>query len=110
MTNIWRIDSITMGRQVRLADGVDHYEPLTTVRGLPVFPECAAGRPTRRRPDRRRLDWHSLETHWADRDDAETRVLRRGVDFDHVVLAVSLGMMPIVAERTDRRIESNGAR
>ncbi len=29
-----------MGRQVRLADGVDHYEPLTTIRGLPVFPNA----------------------------------------------------------------------
>ncbi len=37
------IDAITMGRQVALADGVDHYEPLTTVRGLPVFPDRAAG-------------------------------------------------------------------
>ena len=34
------VDAITMGRQVRLADGVDHYEPLTTVRGLPVFPDA----------------------------------------------------------------------
>ena len=30
---------ITMGRQARLADGVDDYDPLTTVRGLPVFPD-----------------------------------------------------------------------
>ena len=32
------IDAVTVARQVKLADGVDHYEPLTTVRGLPVFP------------------------------------------------------------------------
>ena len=34
---------------------------------------------------------------FADRDDAELRVLRRGIDFDQVVLAVSLGMIPTVA-------------
>src|SRR6201999_944457 len=34
------VDAITMGRQVALADGADRYEPLTTVRGLPVFPDA----------------------------------------------------------------------
>jgi uncharacterized protein with NAD-binding domain and iron-sulfur cluster len=99
------IDSITMGRQVRLADGLATYEPLTTVHGLPVFPsvpladQLADGQiPTD--------GWHSLETHWSERADAETRELRRGVDFDHVVLAVSVGMLPIVAgEMIDDRIE-----
>jgi hypothetical protein len=38
-----------------------------------------------------------LESHFGKRDDAETQVLRRGVDFDHVVLAVPLGMVDIVA-------------
>ena len=99
------IDSIRMGRQVRLAEGLVTYEPLTTVRGLPVFPsvpladQLADGQiPTD--------GWHSLETHWSDRADVETRVLRRGVDFDHVVLAVSIGMLPIVAgEMIDDRVE-----
>jgi uncharacterized protein with NAD-binding domain and iron-sulfur cluster len=89
------IDAITMGRQVRLADGVSHYEPLTRVRGLPVFPDV---------PLIEQLDadtpcggWHALETHWSDHTDVEARVLRRGVDFDHVVLGVSLGILPVVA-------------
>jgi uncharacterized protein with NAD-binding domain and iron-sulfur cluster len=99
------IDAITMGRQVRLADGRTTYDPLTTVRGLPVFPsaplidQLADGQIPKD-------GWHSLETHWSERADAETRVLRRGVDFDHVVLAVSIGMLPIVAgELIDDRIE-----
>jgi uncharacterized protein with NAD-binding domain and iron-sulfur cluster len=91
------IDAISMGRQVRLADGVDHYEPLTTVRGLPVFPAQPVSYQLSS-PDRDRIrDWQSLETHWGREEDAESRVLRRGVDFDHVVLAVSLGMVDIVA-------------
>jgi uncharacterized protein with NAD-binding domain and iron-sulfur cluster len=92
------IDTITVARQVRLAEGVDRYDPLTTVRGLPVFPsqplvEQLAVDATRP-PD----GWAALETHWAERADAELRQLRRGVDFDHVVLAVSVGMLPIVAK------------
>jgi uncharacterized protein with NAD-binding domain and iron-sulfur cluster len=39
------IDAITVGRQQRLANGVDHYDPLVRVRGLPVFPNAPA-RPT----------------------------------------------------------------
>lgn len=86
------VDAITMGRQVRLADGVDEYEPLTRCGGLPVF------------PDRPLVDQivdtgycDGLESHFGARNDVETRVLRRGVDFDHVVLAASLGILDRIA-------------
>ncbi len=85
------VEAITMGRQVRLADGVNEYEPLTRIGGLPVFPD---------RPLAEQLDAHAdgdLESHFCERADVETRVLRRGVDFDHVVLAASLGMVELVA-------------
>ncbi|MGO8851466.1 FAD-dependent oxidoreductase [Mycobacterium sp.] len=85
------IESITMGRQARLADGVAEYEPLVRVGGLPVFPD---------RPLAEQLDGHvhdDLESHFGGRADVETRVLRRGVDFDHLVLAASLGMVELVA-------------
>ena len=86
------VDAITMGRQVGLADGVEHYEPLTTVRGLPVFPDAPLLDQIEPRDG---ID--SLETHFGDRSDVEKRVLQRGEDFDHVVLAVSIGMVGIVA-------------
>jgi uncharacterized protein with NAD-binding domain and iron-sulfur cluster len=86
------IDAITMGRQVRLAAGVAHYEPLTVVKGLPVFPEAPIAAQIAGESERA-----DLESHFESRDDAEKRVLRRGIDFDHVVLAVSLGMVDIVA-------------
>jgi uncharacterized protein with NAD-binding domain and iron-sulfur cluster len=95
------IDAITMGRQVRLAGGL-HYEPLTTVRGLPVFPSSPLSDQIEPRPGIGCLESHLSD----DRADAETRVLRRGVDFDHVVLAVSLGMVELVAaELIDDRPE-----
>jgi uncharacterized protein with NAD-binding domain and iron-sulfur cluster len=86
------IDAITMGRQVHLAAGLPHYEPLTVVKGLPVFPDAPIAEQLA--ADSGRTDY---ESHFEIRDDAETRLLRRGVDFDHVVLAVSLGMVDIVA-------------
>jgi uncharacterized protein with NAD-binding domain and iron-sulfur cluster len=87
------VDAITIGRQVRLSDGIEDYQPLTTVRGLPVFPD---------RPLADQLspttDGHAgFESHFGERADAETRVLRRGTDFDHVVLAVSVGIIPVIA-------------
>jgi uncharacterized protein with NAD-binding domain and iron-sulfur cluster len=100
------IDAITMGRQVQLADGLSHYEPLTRVRGLPVFPDTPLTGQLAA-PDRVPCGgWHALETYWSDYADAQTRVLRRGVDFDHVVLAVSVGMLPVVAaELIEHRVE-----
>ncbi len=91
------VEAITLGRQVRLADGVRHYQPLTTVRGLPVFPATPLTEQIAQADRGRVREWHSLENHWGTAEDAEDRVLRRGVDFDHVVLAVSLGMVEIVA-------------
>jgi uncharacterized protein with NAD-binding domain and iron-sulfur cluster len=98
------VDAVTMGRQVALAGHVEHYEPLTAVDGLPVFPAAPlAGQIVQRD------GLAGLESHFGNHDDVETRVLRRGVDFDSVVLAVSLGMLPIVAaepiaDRADWRL------
>lgn len=86
------IDTVTMGRQVWLADGVSHYEPLTKVRGLPVFPHLPLADQIQARDG-----IAGLESHFGSRDDAETRILRRGIDFDRVILAVSLGMVGEVA-------------
>lgn len=87
------IESITMGRQVKLVVGVDHYEPLTRVGELAVFP--SAPFVDQIEP---RAGLEGLESHFGSHDDVETRILRRGVDFDHIVLAVSLGMIEFVAQ------------
>ena len=87
------VDAITIGRQVRLSDGTEGYEPLTTVRGLPVFPD----RPLADQLASMPADSTGLESYFGGRFDAETVVLRRGIDFDHVVLAVSVGIIPVIA-------------
>ncbi len=79
------IDAITLGRQAQLADERDHYEPLVDIGGLPCFPA---------RPLLEQLNADSaivdepLESAWCTWPDVETRVLRAGVDFDHVVFAI----------------------
>ncbi len=85
------VDTIRLGTQVRLAEGIEQYDPLVTVQGLPVFPATPRTEQlaTQAGPD--------LESHFGDHDDVGTRILRRGTDFDHVVLAVSVGMVPVVA-------------
>jgi uncharacterized protein with NAD-binding domain and iron-sulfur cluster len=89
------IEAISMGRQARVAPGLDRYEPLVRVRGLPGFPttplvdQLAEAEGIERQP---------LESHWCTWPDAERRVLRRGVDFDVAVLAIPVGMAGIVCQ------------
>lgn len=86
-----RIGAITLGRQVALRPGIEEYEPLTRVLGLPVFPD---------QPDLDQLDappellGQPLEHHGCAWPDAGVVRLEAGRDFDDVVLAVSVGMLP----------------
>ncbi|WP_299561926.1 FAD-dependent oxidoreductase [uncultured Mycolicibacterium sp.] len=86
------VDAVRLGRQARLAPGVDEYDPLIRVKGLPVFPDAPLA--DRLEPG---FEAAGMESHFGPRRDVGTVVLRRGVDFDHLVLAVSLGMVPLVA-------------
>ena len=86
------IASVSLGRQADLAAGVDAYEPLVRVEALPCFPA---------RPRREQLAADvalDLESAWADRSTEVPVTLAAGRDFDHVVLATSLGMVPLVCE------------
>lgn len=77
-----RVESVTMGRQARLAPGLARYDPLVRVRDLPCFPD---------RPLLDQLDAdpaivdEPLEAHWCSWPDAEVRTLRDGQDFDTLV-------------------------
>ena len=97
-----RIEAVRVGRQVGLAPGRERYEPLVRFGGLPCFPstplveQLDAGSEIEDQP---------LESHFCDWPDAETRVLRHGVDFDVIVFGCSLGMAPIACRELieDRR-------
>jgi uncharacterized protein with NAD-binding domain and iron-sulfur cluster len=97
-----RIESVTMGRQVRLAAGLDCYEPLVRVGRLPGFPSTPLVDQLDTTPD---VEGASLESHFCDWPDADTRVLRCGEDFDVAVFAIPVGMAPVVCRELieDRR-------
>ena len=87
------ISAVTLGLQAGLAPGVERYEPLIEVKGLPCFPSAPlldqltvpAG-----------ADPPTFESHAAPRADAAVRVLRAGEDFDVLVFAIPVGMAKFV--------------
>jgi uncharacterized protein with NAD-binding domain and iron-sulfur cluster len=87
------IESISVGRQAALAPGIERYEPLVRVRGLPCFP-CAPL--ADQLADADGIEHEPLEAHGCAWPDAERRVLRRGTDFDVAVLAIPVGMADLV--------------
>lgn len=89
------IDSITLGRQAALAADCARYEPLVRVGDLPGFPAAPLGDQL---CDPDRLAGQDLESHWCQVPDVEERVLRRGAEFDDVVLAIPVGMAALVCE------------
>jgi uncharacterized protein with NAD-binding domain and iron-sulfur cluster len=79
------IDTIEIGRQLDVSAGVSAYEPLLDFGGLPCFPD-------RPRAELVGTDDDSLESFWSERLDHRRETLRRGRDFDEVVLAIPVGM------------------
>ncbi len=97
------IDAVTVGRQAHLARGHDQYEPLVRVGDLPVFPHAPLVSQLAAPPE---IVAAPLESHWCAWPDAEVRTLRRGEDFDVVVLAIPVGMTALIArELIDDRPE-----
>ena len=85
------IGTIELARQARLVDPARGLDPLTRVRGLPCFPSV---------PDATQLVGDAppdAERQDGDRSNEEPITLDAGDDFDVVVLATSLGMVPHVA-------------
>jgi uncharacterized protein with NAD-binding domain and iron-sulfur cluster len=87
------IDAVSVGVQARLADGAERYEPLMRVRGLPCFPAAPLGEQL---ADPQEARQRRYESYWDDATDVRRRTLRRGVDFDSLVLAIPVGMAGII--------------
>lgn len=85
------IGAIRLGRQATVRNG--EYHPLFNVRGLPCWPssplyeQLAEGEALRSRNI-------NLESFWTPWPDVEEITLRRGTDFDDVVLGISLAAVP----------------
>lgn len=90
------IDRVYMGRQVRLADGLDRYDPLVDIDGLACFvpgydPDQVQAGPG--------LVDHDLSAHDCEWADAEAITLERGRDYDELVLAIPPGMGRLITTR-----------
>jgi uncharacterized protein with NAD-binding domain and iron-sulfur cluster len=81
------IATVEVTRQVRLPGGPANYQPLVEVGGLPCFPS----RPNLPDDLAPRLDYESI---WARSEDGDATVLEQGRDFDRLVLAIPVGMLP----------------
>jgi uncharacterized protein with NAD-binding domain and iron-sulfur cluster len=83
------VGAVSLGRQANVAG--DDYDPLVRIRGLPAFAD---------RPDLAQLDagvellGHDLESQLCGWPDAGHVTLEAGRDYDALVLAVSVGMLP----------------
>jgi uncharacterized protein with NAD-binding domain and iron-sulfur cluster len=88
-----RIGAITAGRQATVRRSARGYEPLVRVGGLPCFPDrpCVA-----QLSGADGIGDEPLESTWCTWPDAERRVLRDGIDYDVVVLALPVGTAPTV--------------
>lgn len=103
------VDEIVVGRQAAVKDGAD-YQPLVDVDGLPCWPSepsweqlvsgaaLAAGAEL---PDGG-YDLESPTTAW--HDELAPLLLRRGVDFDDVVLGISIAALPRISQAVADRL------
>jgi uncharacterized protein with NAD-binding domain and iron-sulfur cluster len=96
------VEQVRVGRQAQLAGGRDRYDPLVRVGGLPGFPSSPLVEQLDAPDDIRSAP---LESHFCDWPDAETRVLEHRRDFDVLVVAMPIGMAPLVCRQLvdDRR-------
>ena len=93
------IDKLRIGRQVTLPEGVSSYDPLVDVRGLPCWPSEPKYELLQQGGELQ-LSGANLEDWWTHWPDAEAElVLERGVDFDEVVLGISLASLPYIARQ-----------
>lgn len=98
------IEAIRMERQVDLAEGVETYEPLVDVKGLPCWPAEPLYEQIAQGKELKRLGIN-LESRWSGWKSVGERRLARGTDFDDVVLGISLGALREICAEL---IESEG--
>lgn len=91
------IAAVEVSRQVTLPAGPDSYRPLIDVGGLPCFPS----QPDLAQAADPRTDFESI---WSSAGEGQVTVLENGRDFDRIVLAIPVGMIPYICAEI---VESN---
>ncbi len=90
------INTISIDIQATLADGVSSYDPLIQVNGLPCWPNF---------PNTQYLEQGNeilagnvnLESYYSTWKPVKQQTLQKGQDFDLVILGISIGALPTVA-------------
>ena len=82
------VAAVTIGRQAAVHRDGAEYRPLVRLGNLPCFPDAPIADQLTRTVS------NDLEKHWADRSGEQQLKLEAGVDFDALVLATSIGMIP----------------
>jgi uncharacterized protein with NAD-binding domain and iron-sulfur cluster len=93
------IDAITIGTQATVKGGDQGaYQPFVDVKGLPCWPseplydQLVEGAALK-------ASGENLENWWTRWPVVSTRTLKRGVDFDEVVLGISIGAYPYICKQ-----------
>jgi uncharacterized protein with NAD-binding domain and iron-sulfur cluster len=93
------IDGITIGTQATVKGGDQGaYQPFVFVKGLPCWPsephfdQLVEGEALKQSGE-------NLENWWTRWPNVSTRTLKRGVDFDEVVLGISIGAYPYICKQ-----------
>ena len=92
-----QIDAIEMDQQATLKPGVAEYKPLYPVLGLPCWPNhpCYDQLVEGDVLKQQRINLESARSGW----NGQPIKLRRGVDFDKVVLGISVGAFPYICRQ-----------
>ncbi len=91
------IDTIKVGVQATLKAGQEEYEPLVNVKNLPCWPawpryeQLEQGETLKERNI-------NLESFYSDWENPASITLKKGEDFDHVVLGISIGALPYLCQ------------
>ncbi len=96
------VQSLQLSVQAKTRDGKS-YAPLVDVKGVPCWP-AEARYDLLEDGERLRAEGVDFESPWEQRV-AETRVVRAGEDFDHVVLGLSIGAVPMTCREILQRDE-----
>ncbi len=97
------VEEIHIGQQVELADG--RYDPLEhhPSNGIPTWPH----EPFKSQIENSNaIDGINLESYWNGWTDAAEKVLRRGHEFDQVVIGISIASLPTICRDM---VKSSGA-
>jgi uncharacterized protein with NAD-binding domain and iron-sulfur cluster/acetoacetate decarboxylase len=95
------IDAIRIGVQATLKDPAKGYDPLIVCDSLPCWPNAPRYQQLVE-GEQLKAGGYNLESFWTPWNNPREKVLRAGQEFDHVVLAISIGALPYLFDTAAR--------